>query len=471
MIGREIGNYRIIEKMGEGGMGVVYKAIDTQLDRVVAIKALHPQVSSDPDLIERFRTEARTHAQMNHPNVATLYAFLVEEGAAYMVMEFVEGESFDKIVARRGPIPAVEAVPLFRQALAGIGYAHHRGIVHRDIKPANIILGRDGVVKVMDFGLAKVLGDRGLTGSGVRLGTVYYMSPEQVLGKPADIRSDIYALGATLFEILTARAPFQGDTDFHILNAHVNTPPPRPSGVYPFIPAGVENAVLKALAKNPDERFQNVQEFRTALEQPGDRASMAETTAFAAPPASEVVTTITRQPKLARSSHRSRNLAIAAVIVAVPLAGWLFWHPSRSPQSAAQPVVATTVPRPAAVPPITLAAGTIIRIRTIDPIDGKADRIGQEFAARVTAPVEVDGRIAVRARDGARLRLQDAAAVPHAHKHDLLVELVGIRTEGHDYDVSSTPYLMKGGFFHHKHVASGTEIEFRLAAPVIVSTE
>jgi len=150
MIGTEIGTYRIVEKIGEGGMGVVYKAIDTQLDRVVAVKALNPEYSRDPALLERFRGEARAQAKLNHPNLATLYAFLVENGAAYMAMEFVDGETFHAMLARRGPIPAAEAVPLFRQALAGIGHAHRLGIVHRDIKPSNIMLNREGVVKVME---------------------------------------------------------------------------------------------------------------------------------------------------------------------------------------------------------------------------------------------------------------------------------------------------------------------------------
>src|ERR1022692_3327550 len=163
MIGTEIGNYRIVEKIGAGGMGVVYKAIDTHLDRVVAVKALSPEFSGDPTLLERFRGEAHAQAQLNHPNLATLYAFLVQDDVAYMVMEFVDGETFHAMVARRGPIPAEEAVPLFRQALAGIGYAHRLGIVHRDIKPSNIMLNREGVVKVMDFGLAKVAGGHGVT--------------------------------------------------------------------------------------------------------------------------------------------------------------------------------------------------------------------------------------------------------------------------------------------------------------------
>ena len=226
MIGSEIGNYRIVEKIGEGGMGIVYKAIDIHLDRIVAIKALNSEYSGNAMLIERFRNEARAQAHLNHPNLATLYAFLVQDDAAYMVMEFVDGETFHQMVLQRGAVPAAEAVPLFQQALAGIGYAHRMGVIHRDIKPSNIMLNREGVVKVMDFGLAKVSGDHGITRTGVRLGTAYYMSPEQILMKPVGARSDIYSMGATLYEMLTGNAPFHADSEYEILNGHVNTPPP-----------------------------------------------------------------------------------------------------------------------------------------------------------------------------------------------------------------------------------------------------
>jgi serine/threonine-protein kinase len=284
MVGNEIGNYRIVEKIGAGGMGVVYKAIDMHLDRVVAVKALSPEFSGNPTLLERFRGEARAQAQLNHPNLATLYAFLVQDDVAYMVMEFVDGETFHAMLARRGPIPAEEAVPLFRQALAGIGQAHRLGIVHRDIKPSNIMLNREGIVKVMDFGLAKVTGNHGVTRTGVRLGTAYYMSPEQILVKGVDFRSDIYSLGATLYEILAGQVPFHSDSEFEILNDHVNTPPPPPTRLHPHIPSGIENAVLKALAKNPDQRFQTVEQFSAALERPEEFYSAA-TMAEAAPAA------------------------------------------------------------------------------------------------------------------------------------------------------------------------------------------
>jgi len=270
MIGSEIGNYRILEKLGEGGMGVVYKAVDTSLDRVVAIKVLNTDLARVPELVARFRGEAKAQANLNHTNLATLYAFLTIEGSAMMVMEFVDGETFAQMIHRRGPLPSQGAVPMFRQALLGIGFAHRAGIVHRDIKPSNLMLNHQGIVKVMDFGIAKVMGERGLTRTGMQVGTCRYMSPEQVLNRPADIRSDIYALGITLYEMLTANTPFQSDSEFQIMSDHVHTPPPPPTKFYPYIPKGVENAILKALAKNPDERFQTVEEFGAALEHPED---------------------------------------------------------------------------------------------------------------------------------------------------------------------------------------------------------
>jgi predicted Ser/Thr protein kinase len=275
MIGKEIANYRILEKLGEGGMGVVYKAVDTSLDRVVALKALNAELARNSELEQRFRAEAKAQANLNHTNLATLYAFLIQDSTAWMVMEFIEGETFEHMVQRRGPIPHGESVPMFRQALLGIGYAHRMGIVHRDIKPANMMLNNHGIVKVMDFGIAKVMGNRGMTRTGTQMGTAFYMSPEQVTNKPVDIRSDIYSLGVTLYELLTANVPFQGDSEFHIMSAHVHTPPPLPTKFYPYIPKGVENAVLKALEKNPDDRFQTVEEFGQALERPDDYVAPA----------------------------------------------------------------------------------------------------------------------------------------------------------------------------------------------------
>src|SRR5215469_5268389 len=268
MIGMQIGSYRIIEKLGEGGMGVVYKAVDTGLDRLVAMKVLSTDLSKNPELVERFRSEAKAQANLNHTNLATLYAFLMQEGPAFLVMEFVDGETFQQMITRRGPIPEQEAVPMFRQALLGIGYAHRAGIIHRDIKPSNLMLNKSGIVKVMDFGIAKVMGTRGLTRTGTQMGTVAYMSPEQIQNKTVDIRSDIYELGITLYQMLTGHLPFDSDSDFEIMQNHVRTPPPPPSRFYPYLNKGVEKVVLKSLEKDPNNRFQTVEQFGASLERP-----------------------------------------------------------------------------------------------------------------------------------------------------------------------------------------------------------
>jgi len=193
LTGTQIASYRILEKLGEGGMGVVYKAIDTTLDRTVAIKVLGSQYSGSPDVLQRFHAEAKAQANLNHPNLATLYTLLMHNGDAFMVMEYVDGQTVEQMIRRRGPIPAAEAVPIFKQALLGIGYAHRAGIVHRDIKPANLMINRSGVVKVMDFGLAKVAGTRGITKTGTHVGTGWYMSPEQVLNKAVDALRHLFA--------------------------------------------------------------------------------------------------------------------------------------------------------------------------------------------------------------------------------------------------------------------------------------
>jgi serine/threonine protein kinase len=285
MIGMEIGSYRIIEKLGEGGMGVVYKALDTSLDRPVAMKVLSSDFSRNPELVERFRAEARAQANLNHTNLATLYSFLLHEGDAFMVMEYIEGETFEHMIRRRGPIPDSDAVPLFKQALLGIGYAHRCGIIHRDIKPSNLMLNKHGIVKVMDFGIAKVMGARSMTRTGTQMGTVAYMSPEQIQNRPVDIRTDIYALGITLYELLSGHLPFDSDSDFKVMQDHVATPPPLPTRFYPYIPKGLENVVLKALEKDPDARYQSVEEFGAALEHPESLAQVPSVAAQQTVPA------------------------------------------------------------------------------------------------------------------------------------------------------------------------------------------
>lgn len=179
-----------------------------------AIKVLSADLSGDPALIERFRSEAKAQALLNHANIASLYTLLNVEGHVGIVMEYLEGETLDQILQRRGLLPWEEAVPWFKQALLGLGFAHRRGIIHRDIKPSNIMVNRYGTVKVMDFGIAKVIGGQRMMRTGTNVGTVAYMSPEQVRNDPVDIRTDIYCLGVTLYELLTAHLPFESASEF-----------------------------------------------------------------------------------------------------------------------------------------------------------------------------------------------------------------------------------------------------------------
>jgi serine/threonine-protein kinase len=265
VVGRQIAHYRIEAQLGEGGMGVVYRAVDLTLDRPVALKMLTADLARNASLQERFQAEAKAHAHLNHANIATLYSFVQAEDTSFIVMEYVDGETFEAIV-RRGPIPPGKALLFFRQALAGLGFAHRMGIIHRDIKPGNLMVNRHGIVKVLDFGLAKVLGARRMTGSGVRVGSVFYMSPEQVRNEPLDARADVYSLGVTLYEMLSGKVPFSGDSDYQVMFDHVNLPPPLLRSHDPRIPPGVEAVVLKALEKDPGRRFQNVEEFGAALD-------------------------------------------------------------------------------------------------------------------------------------------------------------------------------------------------------------
>jgi hypothetical protein len=265
MLDQLIGNYKILSKIGEGGMGAVYKALDLMLEREVAIKALLPELARDPSVVERFRAEAITLAKLSHPNIAMLFSFLRQSDDYYMVMEYVRGESLDAVLRRERALPCERAVRLFCEALEGVGRAHRLGIIHRDLKLSNLMLTDEDSIKVLDFGIARVLGAARMTREGQFIGTLEYMSPEQIHGREADARSDIYSLGILLYAMLTGRVPFRSQSDYELMRIQVESPPPPPRAIAPHIPGEVENAILRALAKHPDERFQSVGEFRTAL--------------------------------------------------------------------------------------------------------------------------------------------------------------------------------------------------------------
>jgi serine/threonine protein kinase len=221
MIGHILGNYKIEQKLGEGGMGAVYRGLDLMLEREVAIKALRPELGSQPQVVERFRSEAVTLAKLNHPNIATLYSFFRQADDYYMVLEYVRGVTLDNLIQQRGALPSEQAIPLFCQVLDGIDHAHRFGIIHRDIKPANMMLTEAGALKVLDFGIARILGTARMTKQGHLIGTIEYMSPEQVRGFETDARSDIYSLGMLLYEMLTARCPFDIQNEFELMKAQI----------------------------------------------------------------------------------------------------------------------------------------------------------------------------------------------------------------------------------------------------------
>ncbi len=264
MIGRTIGSYEVRALIGSGGMGSVWRGLDVMLDRPVAIKALRADIASNPEAVERFRQEARILARFLHPHIATLYALLPDGDDLFMVMEYVEGETFEELLRRQRRLPPAQAVPLLGQALSGIEQAHHHGVIHRDIKPANLILTPGGTVKVMDFGIARLRGSQRMTRTHFTIGTAAYMAPEQVRSHDLDARADVYALGILLYELLTGRVPFQSASTFEVMQAHLQTPPPPPS-TFAELPPELEQIVLRALEKSPDDRFPSAAALHDAL--------------------------------------------------------------------------------------------------------------------------------------------------------------------------------------------------------------
>jgi serine/threonine-protein kinase len=265
LVGKSLGNYRITQKIGQGGVGEVWKAVDLDLDREVALKILRPELAALDGVVARFRTEALALARLNHPNVATIHGFHTEGGTPFIVMEYIPGQTLHALVRGFGPMHSVRALPLFFAVLDAIEHAHASGIVHRDLKASNVMLSHQGAVKMLDFGIARIRGSVQLTQGPRSMGTPSWMAPEQVRGEEADVRTDVYALGLLLYWLVTARLPFQSDNQFEIQRAHVEDVPPSPRDFAPGLPERIEKAILRALAKQPAERFASAAEMRGAL--------------------------------------------------------------------------------------------------------------------------------------------------------------------------------------------------------------
>lgn len=264
-IGRTIGKYQIVEHLGRGGMAEVYKAYQPALDRYVAIKLMHSFLADDEDFLGRFQREAKAIGRLRHPNIVQVHDFDVANGIYYMVMEFIDGYTLkNKLVdlaSRNERLPLETALRITRDVAGALAYAHDRGMVHRDVKPANVMINRDNQVILTDFGIAKILSGPQFTASGAMIGTPAYMSPEQGLGEAGDARSDIYSLGIMLFQMTTGQLPYDADTPLAIVLKHVNNALPIPSQLNPSVQPDVERVIFKALAKNPDDRYQTATEL------------------------------------------------------------------------------------------------------------------------------------------------------------------------------------------------------------------
>lgn len=266
-VGEKKGDFLIKAEIGKGGMGTIYYATDMMLNRDIALKVIHPQLTNNTQLMERFKIEAMTQARMNHPNIVTIFSFSKIDGDNIIAMEYIEGKNLKDLLIEKRILPLDEALDYLKQILKGLEYSHSRNVIHRDIKPANILITEDGRVKLSDFGIAKVFGKQGLTKTGMLLGTPWYTPPEQILGEKIDFRSDLYSVGITFYEMMTGTVPFDSETnsDFQIQKAHLETPPPRPSIYNPEIGTKIEQFILKALQKKPEKRFQSASEMLKAV--------------------------------------------------------------------------------------------------------------------------------------------------------------------------------------------------------------
>ncbi len=263
-IGERIGDYEIVQILGAGGMGQVYKVRNILSDRIEAMKVLLPNLEGDPGLADRFLNEIKVQATLDHPNIAKLHTAMRAGNQLVMVMEFVDGTSLSQVL-QSGPLSPSTAAAYAAEVLDALGYAHAHGVIHRDIKPANIMLTSGGQIKLMDFGIARVQADRHLTQTGSTVGSLFYMSPEQIKGGDPDGRSDLYSLGITMYEMVTGRRPFLGDSDFQIMSAHLQQAPMAPIEVIPGIPTALSDIILMAIEKEPAARFQSAEAFRAAL--------------------------------------------------------------------------------------------------------------------------------------------------------------------------------------------------------------
>jgi predicted Ser/Thr protein kinase len=370
-----VGPYRIEEMLGRGGMGVVYRGTHEHLGRQVAIKELAPELTQQPEFKERFFAEARTQARMHHPNIVTVYDLIEEKGEFFIVMEYVAGRSCDELLKESAGhgLGLGEAIGIFSQVLAALDYAHSEGVIHRDVKPSNVLLTSEGRVKLMDFGIALLVGDKRLTSSQASIGTPIYMSPEQILRpREMDHRTDIYSAAIVLYEMLNGAPPFDGESMYEISKQQIEAPPPDLSAQCPSVPVALAAVVTRALAKNPDERFISAGEMLRALRESapailGDRPSPA-------PPSAPMPAAQPKATSPLPATLQARTPVPAAIPAAAP-----------NPPQTKGPLWKVIVPAGAAL--ILLIAGVLgLAIRST-PSAGSPDAAALPAAPPSAAPV------------------------------------------------------------------------------------
>lgn len=335
MIGTTIDQYKILARIGGGGMGEVYRALDLELQRDVAIKCVRPELADLDEVTKRFRNEARTLAKLSHLNIATVYRFFTAEDRLFLVMEYIDGIQFSGKAADGGRLTYKDAISMIRDALHGLGYAHENGVVHRDIKPGNLMLDQRGIVKVLDFGIAHLIGGTRMTRAGSMVGTPAYMAPEQILGKQVDQRTDLYSLGIVLYELLAGQLPYQGDSEFELMRSHLEKEPPHLRDITNLeIPLKLQETVERALHKEKEDRFQSAVEFDAALadvvESEGAKNNESRSKTILLPAPTQGMADLMR-PVATEIKRRLRpqQIAVGAGVAALMLVGvWAAFSPS-----------------------------------------------------------------------------------------------------------------------------------------------
>jgi len=321
LIGKVIGQYQIVEQIGKGGMATVYKAYQPAIDRHVAVKILPGEFANDPNFVKRFAHEAKAIAALEHPHILPVHDFGFEDKLNYMVVRYVKGGTLSDLMGK--PMPYERVVQIISNMARALDYAHRRGVVHRDIKPSNILVDEHGEVLLTDFGIAKLIEDSSstqLTATGSVLGTPAYMAPEQAQGQKIDGRTDIYSLGVVLYELLTGRPPYEAETPYAVVFKHVNEPLPLPRSINPDIPEPLEQVVLKAMAKEPEQRFETAGQMAQALQEALKTVDTTQATAASQPltiPHAPQATGAGSPPAtpLKETSKSNKPLIIGAVVV------------------------------------------------------------------------------------------------------------------------------------------------------------